>query len=486
MPSKSSLVPDFLGQLVDGGRLRLARILGSGAYGVCYEAHAVGEKEALRYAVKCILKTGLDQRQKLFQQRELGLHAAASTHPGIVTLHRIFEESGCVFLVMDLAEGDLFSMITEHYLYLGRDALIRHVFCQIVDALDYCHRKGIYHRDLKPENILCVNAGAKVMLSDFGLATNEPISRDLGCGSSYYMSPECYGGVFQKVESYAPRQNDIWALGIILVNLTCGRNPWRQASPADETFRTFVHDPDFLPSILPVSSDCNEILKRIFTINPQNRISLPELRQSIRAVTRFTMTNEELKMAPEACKAAARAAWSEAQKVAKRKPAIVPPIIIEEHPPVGVAYSARQGHVLVDSTSGISSSAGPEHTSASHHETRPPTSLTSITPDPSGSIQGSPRAPAASTNSLSASSAAESSGPTTPEWNPNADGTVNLPDVNEEPLVLDLLNEPQIATQQITVPKPGEHHANKPGELVKTAQASPVRGVKELWRKVRF
>lgn len=54
---------------------------------------------------------------------------------------------------MDLAEGDLFGMITEKYLYLGRDALIRHVFCQIIDALEYCHLQGIYHRDLKPESM---------------------------------------------------------------------------------------------------------------------------------------------------------------------------------------------------------------------------------------------------------------------------------------------------------------------------------------------
>lgn len=106
---------------------------------------------------------------------------------------------------MDLAEGDLFGMITEKHLYLGRDALIRHVFCQIIDALEYCHTKGIYHRDLKPESrspllpftthltvcsdILCTNSGGTVMLSDFGLATNDPVSRDFGCGSSYYMSP---------------------------------------------------------------------------------------------------------------------------------------------------------------------------------------------------------------------------------------------------------------------------------------------------------
>lgn len=40
-----------------------------------------------------------------------------------------------------------------------------------------------------PADILCVNFGAKVMLSDFGLATSDPVSRDFGCGSSYYMSP---------------------------------------------------------------------------------------------------------------------------------------------------------------------------------------------------------------------------------------------------------------------------------------------------------
>jgi serine/threonine protein kinase len=71
---------------------------------------------------------------------------------GVVTLYRIFEEGNCVFLVMDLAEGDLFGMITEKYLYLGRDALIRHILCQIIDALEYCHQQGIYHRDLKPES----------------------------------------------------------------------------------------------------------------------------------------------------------------------------------------------------------------------------------------------------------------------------------------------------------------------------------------------
>lgn len=90
MPSKSSLVPDFLGQLVDGGRLRLDRVLGSGAYGVCYEARSFDKEGPTTYAVKCLIKTGLDERQRTFQKRELKLHAMASAHPGKAILQTTY------------------------------------------------------------------------------------------------------------------------------------------------------------------------------------------------------------------------------------------------------------------------------------------------------------------------------------------------------------------------------------------------------------
>lgn len=73
--------------------------------------------------------------------------------------------------------------------YFGNDALIRDVFIQIVDAVAYCHSLGVYHRDLKPENILCTEDGVRVVLADFGLATLDIVSSDLGVGSGYYMSP---------------------------------------------------------------------------------------------------------------------------------------------------------------------------------------------------------------------------------------------------------------------------------------------------------
>lgn len=297
--------------------------------------------------------------------------------------------------------------------------------------------------------------------------------------------PECYGGVFQRVGAYATCQNDIWALGVILVNLTCGRNPWRQACANDDTFRAYVQDPDFLPTILPVSQACNDILKRIFTLNPQARITLPELRQAIRRVTRFTMTNEELRRAPEACKAAARAAWSEAQKAAKRHPIVVPSIIIEEYAPIKRIASAtiREYSPLVvhDSVQYTSSSAGSEQTSRSLSRDEVPPLSTEGSNTSCNSIDstGDNRLHSRSANS-SGSTAADSSGPTTPEWNPNADNAAGLPDVANEPLALDADVVPQ---SDVPIVKAVRNMASPP---VKEPPVGSMRGMKDLWRKVRF
>jgi serine/threonine protein kinase len=82
--------------------------------------------------------------------------------------------------------------------------------------------------------------------------------------------------------------NDVWSLGVILVNLTCGRNPWKQASFEDSTYRAYTRSQGFLKTILPLTDQLNDILGRIFTRNPDQRITLPELRARILACTRFT------------------------------------------------------------------------------------------------------------------------------------------------------------------------------------------------------
>ena len=95
------------------------------------------------------------------------------------------------------------------------------------------------------------------------------------------------------------------------MNLTCGRNPWKQACPTDETFRAYLSNPDFLRSILPISKQCNELLKGIFALNPATRIGIKELKEQVKRMGRWTMTFDELKHATRATKEAARA-WAPA------------------------------------------------------------------------------------------------------------------------------------------------------------------------------
>ncbi|EGU11484.1 putative Protein serine/threonine kinase Ran1 [Rhodotorula toruloides ATCC 204091] len=340
-PDLASASNNLIGHVLDNSspdrisHLEFVSILGLGAYGVVYLARDIAAQPTPYptsrahpqlgnlplYAVKCLNKVGLDERQLSFQRREIGLHSVAAKHPNVVTMHNVIIEETCIYVVLQFCEdGDLFGMITERQRYLGDDDLIRKVFLQIVDAVEFCHSAGIYHRDLKPENILCLEDGRRVVLADFGLATHERTSGDFGCGSTFYMSPECQGGLFQRLASYSTAHNDIWSLGVILVNLTCGRNPWKQACPSDETFCAYLGNPDFLRSILPISEHTNRILKRIFALNPQARISLPELRREIMSVRTFTMSDDELRNATRATKEAARAFAQSGKAARENKP----------------------------------------------------------------------------------------------------------------------------------------------------------------------
>jgi serine/threonine protein kinase len=98
----------------------------------------------------------------------------------------------------------------------------------------------------------------------------------------YLFNLECQGGS-NRIKGYSTQKNDIWSLGIILINLTAGRNPWKQANTRNTTFANYVRNPKhFFRTILPcISDELERILLRIFCLNPAKRISLPELRHYV-------------------------------------------------------------------------------------------------------------------------------------------------------------------------------------------------------------
>ncbi|CAK75885.1 unnamed protein product (macronuclear) [Paramecium tetraurelia] len=94
----------------------------------------------------------------------------------------------------------------------------KQIYSQIRDGIKYLHSKNIFHRDLKADNIMIINQ--QVKLIDFGLASENQLCSDF-CGTPAYMAPE----IFQK-KPYDGRKADIWALGVLLYQILCGKVPF--------------------------------------------------------------------------------------------------------------------------------------------------------------------------------------------------------------------------------------------------------------------
>lgn len=70
-------------------------------------------------------------------------------------MFKIIDFFDCIYVIFEYCfEGDLFYNIIECGCYVGKDELVKRVFFQILDVVEYCYNLGIYYWDLKLENIL--------------------------------------------------------------------------------------------------------------------------------------------------------------------------------------------------------------------------------------------------------------------------------------------------------------------------------------------
>jgi serine/threonine protein kinase len=191
-------------------------------------------------------------------------------HPHIVQLKNLVAAGPYFYILMDYVNGGQLL----HYI-VKREKLSehhsRHFSRQIVSALDYMHRNSIVHRDLKIENILIDKAGENIKIIDFGLSNLFCPERRLTtyCGSLYFAAPELL-----RATPYRGPEIDVWSLGVVIYVMVTGSVPFDDKSMPglhDKIKRGQVAYPAHL------TSDCKDLLSRIFVTDPTKRILLADV-----------------------------------------------------------------------------------------------------------------------------------------------------------------------------------------------------------------
>ena len=275
----------------------ILRKLGAGGSGVVYLAN---DTLLQRPVVLKILRTGLLSAEQLRTTvlREARL-ASAIEHPNVCAIYEVGESGDEGYIVMQYVPGQsLDQLIARGPASLQ---LVLSVGIQIADGLQAAHALGIFHRDLKPQNVMLTDGGL-VKILDFGLArrlhpeeanfdpSKPGLAKDASVAATYtarggtirYMAPE------QFVTGQSSAQSDVWALGVILYELTSGRHPF--ARPDAEDFQVIrsiqFSDPEDLSRIVPeISPELKSVIASCLEKNPGARYaSAAEVREALKTI----------------------------------------------------------------------------------------------------------------------------------------------------------------------------------------------------------
>ncbi|HET9767941.1 MAG TPA: protein kinase, partial [Thermoanaerobaculia bacterium] len=214
-PRAPALLPGS-GQLLVG-RYQLGSLLGEGGMGQVWRARDVALDREV--AVKLLAAPDVAEARERFLREARA--AAALNHPNIVAIHDLGQESGCLFLVMELVAGGSLRecppQSIDEAVEVGR---------QLCAALAHAHAQGLVHRDVKPANVLLVAGASRltVKLADLGLAMTSAASRltvEGGIvGTVAYLAPE------QAIGRVVDGRADLYSLGVLLYELVTGRLPF--------------------------------------------------------------------------------------------------------------------------------------------------------------------------------------------------------------------------------------------------------------------
>ncbi|MEK7483977.1 MAG: serine/threonine-protein kinase, partial [Planctomycetota bacterium] len=221
---------DLIG--VQIGDFLIEKFLAQGGMALVFRGLQVTLKRPV--AIK-ILKVKLSRSQKMIARFNREIEALSTiSHPNIVSIFgkgkAKINDSEHYFFAMEYVDGKgLRNAIREGSL---DELTTYHLILEILDALDYAHKKGIIHRDIKPENILLTTQN-HAKITDFGIAhieNNEEqqlTEENASIGTKAYMAPE------QSQDSRSvDARADIYSTGVLLYEMLTGIIPRGVFEPA--------------------------------------------------------------------------------------------------------------------------------------------------------------------------------------------------------------------------------------------------------------
>ncbi|OAY46786.1 CBL-interacting serine/threonine-protein kinase 21 isoform X2 [Manihot esculenta] len=227
------------------GKYHLGKTIGEGTFAKV--KLAVDSNNASYVAVKIIDKQMVVESNLKYQVvREIKTMKILN-HPNIVRIHEVIGTKRKIYIVMEYVSGGQLSDKLSYSQKL-KESEARKMFQQLIDAVDYCHNRGVFHRDLKPENLLLDSKG-NMKVSDFGLSALRKHGDVLttACGSPCYVAPEICAAEYTFPLWFTESQKK-------LISRILDPNPKRRITIAemieDEWFQT-----DYVPSF---GYECDE------------------------------------------------------------------------------------------------------------------------------------------------------------------------------------------------------------------------------------
>ncbi|MDP9389540.1 MAG: protein kinase, partial [Actinomycetota bacterium] len=272
------------------GRYRIVRRIASGGMAEVWEGY--DDVLARPVAVK-VLHPHLAADASFAERfRREAVAAARLTHPGIVATFDTGTDGDVAFIVMELVRGrTLRDALTEADSL--PPAVAVPIAAEVAAALEHAHQAGLVHRDIKPANILlCEHDGEtapllRVKVADFGIAKLQAQAATGGdltqtgtvVGTARYLSPE-------QVQGRPPDgRSDVYALGVVLYEMLCGRAPFAADSDlatALQHVRGQPPPPRQLRSTIPARLE--SVVLRALAKDPADRYqSAAEMEAALRA-----------------------------------------------------------------------------------------------------------------------------------------------------------------------------------------------------------